>query len=96
MPSLDEGLGLPVLEARRHAVPVLASDRGGLPEAMGGGGVLLDPDDVDGWSDAMAVLLDDDVERQMLVHASASDPPPTWDESVDELWSLMRSATMPI
>ena len=58
--------------------------------------VLLDPGDVDGWSDTMAVLLDDEVERQMLVHASASDPPPTWDESVDDLWSLMRISAMPI
>ena len=96
MPSLDEGLGLPVLEARRHAVPVLASNRGGLPEAMGGGGLLLDPEDVVGWSDTMATLLEDEVERQMLVHSSASDPPPTWDESVDQLWSLMRNAALPI
>ena len=95
MPSLDEGLGLPVLEARRHAVPVLASDRGGLPEAMGGGGLLLDPDDTGGWADTMVLLLENQVERQMLVHASASDPPPTWDESVDELWSLMRRCAEP-
>lgn len=96
MPSLDEGLGLPVLEARRHAVPVLASNRGGLAEAIGGGGLLLDPDDVDGWSDTMVTLFEDEVERQMLVHTSASDPPPTWDESVEQLWSLMRNAVQPI
>ena len=95
MPSLDEGLGLPVLESRRHAVPVLASDRGGLPEAMGGGGLLLDPDDTGGWADTMVLLLENQVERQMLVHASASDPPATWDESVDELWSLMRRCAEP-
>lgn len=96
MPSLDEGLGLPVLEARRHAVPVVASNRGGLPEALGAGGLLLDPDDLDGWSDTMAMLLDDEVERQMLVHTSASDPPPTWDRSVEQVWSLMRNAVRPI
>jgi glycosyltransferase involved in cell wall biosynthesis len=96
MPSLDEGLGLPVLEARRNAVPVLASNRGGLPEALGGGGWLLDPEDVDGWSRAMATLLDDEVQRQMVVHASAADPPPTWDDAADQLWSLMRKVASPI
>lgn len=96
MPSLDEGLGLPVLEARRHAVPVIASDRGGLPEAIGGGGVLLDPGDVAAWSDTMATVLDDELQRQMLVHASAADPPPTWDASVERLWSLMRNGAPPI
>lgn len=96
MPSLDEGLGLPVLEARRNAVPVLAGNRGGLPEALGGGGILLDPEDVDGWSRAMAALLDDEVQRQMLVRASAADPPPTWDDAADQLWSLMRNVALPI
>ncbi len=90
MPSLDEGLGLPVLEARRNAVPVLASNRGGLPEALGGGGILLDPEDVDGWVRAIASILDDEVERQMLVRASAADPPPLWDDAADRLWSLVR------
>ena len=94
MPSLDEGLGLPVLEARRNAVPVLASSRGGLPEALGGGGILLDPSDVDGWARAMTSMLDDEVQRQMVVRASAADPPPTWDEAADRLWSLMRRTFM--
>lgn len=90
MPSLDEGLGLPVLEARRNVVPVLASNRGGLPEALGGGGLLLDPENVDAWAGAMASMLEDDVDRQMVVRASASDPPPTWDHASDRLWTLMR------
>ena len=94
MPSLDEGLGLPVLEARHNAVPVLASNRGGLPEALGGGGILLDPDDVDGWARAMTSMLDDEVRRQMVVRASAADPPPTWDAATNRLWSLTRRSLM--
>jgi len=53
LPSLDEGFGLPALEAMSAGVPVLASNRGSLPEVVGTAGVLLDPDDVDGWASAI-------------------------------------------
>jgi glycosyltransferase involved in cell wall biosynthesis len=42
LPSLDEGFGLPVLEAMAAGVPVIASPRGSLPEVVGDGGCLLD------------------------------------------------------
>lgn len=43
MPSLDEGFGLPVLEAMTAGVPVVAANRGALPEVLAGAGVLVDP-----------------------------------------------------
>lgn len=43
LPSLDEGFGLPVLEAMSAGVPVVASNRGALPEVVGTGGILIDP-----------------------------------------------------
>ena len=54
MPSLDEGFGVPALEAMAAGVPVIASNRGALPEVIGDAGTLLDPDDVDGFAAAMA------------------------------------------
>ena len=53
MPSLDEGFGVPALEAMSAGVPVIASNRGSLPEVVGDGGTLLDPADVDGFAAAM-------------------------------------------
>ena len=44
-PSLEEGFGLPVLEAMTAGVPVVAADRGALPEVLGGAGLLVEPDD---------------------------------------------------
>lgn len=60
LPSLDEGFGLPALEAMSAGVPVVASNRGSLPEVVGSAGVLVDPDDVAALSTALERLAFDD------------------------------------
>ena len=45
VPSLDEGFGMPALEAMTVGVPVVASNRGALPEVVADAGLLVDPDD---------------------------------------------------
>jgi len=44
-PSLDEGFGLPVLEAFAAGTPVIASTAGAIPEVAGDAALLLDPKD---------------------------------------------------
>ena len=53
-PSRYEGFGLPVLEAMHSGTPVIAADTTALPEVVGECGTLVDPDDVDGWVDALS------------------------------------------
>jgi glycosyltransferase involved in cell wall biosynthesis len=53
LPSLDEGFGLPVLEAMSAGVPVIVSNRGSLPEVVAGAGTVLSPDDAGAWASAI-------------------------------------------
>lgn len=46
-PSFFEGFGMPPLEAMRCGVPVIASNNSSLPEIVGDGGILIDPDKPD-------------------------------------------------
>jgi alpha-1,3-rhamnosyl/mannosyltransferase len=68
-PSRYEGFGLPVVEAMRAGTPVVASDAAALPSVVGDSGILVAPDDLDGWIDAINRVLGDPTEAERLVRA---------------------------
>jgi alpha-1,3-rhamnosyl/mannosyltransferase len=68
-PSRHEGYGLPVAEAMALGCPVIASRATALPEVVGDAGLLVDPDDIEGWIAAMLRVLDDADFRTALVGA---------------------------
>jgi glycosyltransferase involved in cell wall biosynthesis len=51
---------MPVLEAMRLGVPVVASSCGALPELLGDAGALVDPYDTEAIAAAIARVLDND------------------------------------
>ncbi len=66
LPSFNEGFGLTVVEAMSLGVPVVASNRGSLPEVSGGAALLVNPEDIREISEAMErVLFDRDLARRM-------------------------------
>jgi glycosyltransferase involved in cell wall biosynthesis len=60
IPSLDEGFGLPALEAMSAGVPVIASTRGSLPEVIGDSGPLVDATDPDALAGAIRRVIEDE------------------------------------
>lgn len=73
MPSkCEEAWGRVASEAQFSGIPVVASNRGGLPEAVGPGGVLLDPDKPEQWIKAVRRLWDDKLYFEQLSAASVT------------------------
>ncbi len=71
-PSKYEGYGLPVVEAMVRGCPVVAADAGALPEVVGSGGRLVDPDDAKLWAEAIGELVGNPDARRKLSEAGAS------------------------
>jgi len=59
VPSYHEGFGIPALEAMTMGVPVVAANRGALPEVVGDAGLLVDPHDAAQLADALERVLTD-------------------------------------
>ena len=65
-PSFYEGFGLPVLEAMACGTPVVASHAASIPEVLGDAGILLDPNDLQGWTNTIIDLIDNKFEQERL------------------------------
>ena len=55
-PSLDEGFGLPILEAMASGAPVITSDAASMPEVAGDAALLIDPTSPDALAAALGRL----------------------------------------
>jgi alpha-1,3-rhamnosyl/mannosyltransferase len=90
-PSFYEGFGLPPLEMMSCGGAVLAATAGAVAEIVGRRAALIDPDDQDGWRQAMMrVLADDDyhgsLRRGVREHARAF----TWDRCAAQTLQVYR------
>jgi glycosyltransferase involved in cell wall biosynthesis len=94
-PSLYEGFGLPVLEAMACGTPVVCSDASSLPEVAGDAALLVDPLDVEGWTQAMGQALnDEELRRRLVARGLAQARRFTWERAAGELQRLCRSLVM--
>lgn len=58
-PSLEEGFGLPILEAMAAGAPVVTSNASCLPEIAGGAAILVDPLSVEGIAEGIRQALEE-------------------------------------
>ena len=91
-PSLYEGFGMPLLEAMEAGVPVVAARAGATPETLGDAGVLVDPDDVEGFADAVERVAFDEPFRAELIAAGRTQAAKfTWARAAASCLDLYRS-----
>jgi glycosyltransferase involved in cell wall biosynthesis len=92
MPALLEGFGIPALEAMTIGVPVIAANRGALPEVTGDAGLLFDPKQPDELAAALARVMDDaPLRRGMRDRGWARAANYSWDATATrtrEAWHL--------
>jgi len=92
MPSLDEGFGLPAVEAMACGAPVIASDRASLPEVVGDAALLVDPLRVEAIGSALNSVLSDrglqeNLRRRSLARAEVF----RGDHAVQRVLELVRA-----
>jgi len=89
--SLDEGFGLPILEAMASDVPVLTSEIAAMPEVAGDAAVTVNPLSVDAIADALHRITSDASLRQLLrERGRARTRLFDWDHSAVAFWQLVR------
>jgi glycosyltransferase involved in cell wall biosynthesis len=91
-PSLDEGFGIPVLEAMAAGVPVVTSNRSALPEVAGDAALLVNPESTDELAQALRDLLQNDELRRDLARRGTNRARLfTWEKAVAETWNVYRT-----
>jgi glycosyltransferase involved in cell wall biosynthesis len=86
--SLDEGFGIPVVEAMEHGVPVAVSDIEIFREVAGEVGVFFDPLDPQAFADTIRKL-EAKPTAEALLRAQAAKF--NWDDSADALLKLIET-----
>jgi glycosyltransferase involved in cell wall biosynthesis len=90
-PSIYEGFGLPPLEAMACGIPVITSNVSSIPEVVGDTGVLLDPQDVDGFKQAIEMMISaPDVRAALGRKALARSAMFTWESCVSQTVDAYR------
>ena len=90
-PSLDEGFGIPVLEAMAHGVPVLASNRPALAEIAADAVILVDPLDTDALAESLRELMQSsDLRDQLRNKGIMRARQFTWSRTVHETYAIYK------
>ena len=90
-PSLDEGFGMPLLEAMAAGMPIITSNRSALPEVAGDAALLVDPKSIEAIAQALRQLTEDrelqtELSRRGTQRASSFN----WEKAVRATWAVYQ------
>ena len=90
-PSLDEGFGMPLLEAMAAGTAVVTSNRSALPEVAGDAALLVDPEDTAQLAAVLRQLTGDaELREELARRGKARVQTFTWDKAVRATWDVYR------
>jgi len=92
-PSLNEGFGLPVLEAFAAGLPVVTSNTTSLPEVAGDAALLVNPESVGEIAEAMrTVVSNESLQNELRTRGRARAKQFTWESTARQTIEVYRKA----
>ena len=93
-PSLDEGFGMPALEAMAAGIPVIAGNRSALPEVCGDAAVLVNPENEEELATALRRLAEDEEQcADLISRGKARATKFTWPQAISKTLAVYRELT---
>jgi glycosyltransferase involved in cell wall biosynthesis len=90
-PSLDEGFGMPVLEAMAAGTPVVTSNRSALPEVAGDAALTVNPEDTEELALALRRITENEsLWRDLAWRGAARAHLFTWEDAVRKTWRVYQ------
>ena len=88
---LFEGFGIPLVEAMQCGVPIISSNTSSMPEVVGEAAILVDPQNTESISKAMALItLDTSLRENLIAEGNKRKNLFSWSNTSEMLWQSIK------